>query len=177
MEIMPVAVDLLVNETDGLGAAVHYDRQLSGPFQRFQAEATRLPFGDDQFDAVVFNASFHYAESYEKSMREALRCLRKGGMAIVADSPWYSRRESGERMLEERRSQFFDRFGTFSNSIRSQEFLTDEQLRELELSLGIRWERHLPSYGFRWALRPWVSRLRRKREPATFRVYTATKPS
>jgi SAM-dependent methyltransferase len=177
MNITTVAVDLLVNDTDGLGAAVHYDRHLSEPFRRFQAEATRLPFDDDQFDVIIFNASFHYAENYETSTREALRCLRRGGMVVIADSPWYSRQLSGERMLAERRSQFFDRFGTFSNSIRSQEFLTDERLRHLELSLGIRWERHMPFYGVRWSLRPWLARLQKKREPATFRIYTTTKNS
>jgi SAM-dependent methyltransferase len=156
---------------------VHYDQHLREPFLRFQAESTRLPFCDGQFDAVVFNASFHYAESYEKCLREALRCLREGGMVIIADSPWYSRPQSGERMLAERHARFFDRFGTFSNSIRSQEFLTDERLQQLELALGIHWERHIPFYGIRWSLRPWLARLQNKREPATFRVYTAIKRS
>lgn len=177
MGISSVAVDLLVNETDGLGAAVHYDQHLPEPFPRFQAESTRLPFRDGQFDAVVFNASFHYAESYEKWLGEALRCLRCGGTVIIADSPWYSRQRSGEQMLSERRAQFFDRFGTFSNSIRSQDFFTDERLRQLEVSFGIRWQRHSPFYGVRWSLRPWIAKLRNKREPAAFRVYTARKPS
>src|ERR1700679_2972891 len=36
----PVAVDLLTNEHDGLGAAVHFDTRLPSPIPRFQAEAT-----------------------------------------------------------------------------------------------------------------------------------------
>jgi ubiquinone/menaquinone biosynthesis C-methylase UbiE len=177
MDVRSIAIDLLVNETDGLGAAVHYDRHLQEPFLRVQAESTRLPFRDGQFDAAIFNASFHYAESYEKCLRESFRCLRPGGVVIIADSPWYTKQRSGDRMLAERRSQFLGRFGTFSNSIRSQEFLTDERLRELEVAFGIEWERHTPYYGLRWSLRPWVAKLRNRREPATFRVYTAKKPS
>ena len=58
----PVAVDLLTNDRDGLGAAEHYRQHLPEIFPRFQAELARLPFQNEQFDAVIFNASFHYAE-------------------------------------------------------------------------------------------------------------------
>ncbi len=175
MGTLAVAVDLLVNEQDGLGAVKHYREQLPELFPCFQAESSRLPFADGQFDAVIFNASFHYAESYETSLREALRCLRKGGMIIVADSPWYSRASSGEQMLVERRAAFLHRFGTLSNSIPSMEFLTDKRLSELEQTFGIRWERHAPFYGIRWTLRPLIALLKRRREPAVFRIYTARK--
>jgi SAM-dependent methyltransferase len=170
-----VAVDLLVNEQDGLGAVKHYREQLPELFPCFQSESSRLPFADGQFDAVIFNASFHYAESYTTCLREALRCLRKGGMIIVADSPWYSRASNGEQMLAERRAAFLHRFGTLSNSIPSMEFLTDERLSELEETFGIQWERHAPFYGIGWGLRPLIARLRRRREPAVFRIYTARK--
>jgi SAM-dependent methyltransferase len=170
-----VAVDLLVNEQDGLGAAKHYERHLQELFPRFQAESAKLPFAEGQFDAIVFNASFHYAENYTTCLREALRCLKGGGMIVVADSPWYARQSSGERMLDERRAFFLNRFCTFSNSISSLEFLTDERLRELEQAFGIQWERHAPFYGIRWAFRPLIARLRRRREPAVFRIYTARK--
>lgn len=170
-----VAVDLLVNDQDGLGAAKHYEGALEELFPRFQAESAKLPFADHQFDAVIYNASFHYAESYATLLREALRCLKAGGRVIIADSPWYSKESNGEQMLAERRRSFLKRYDTLSNSISSQEFLTDERLVELERIFGIRWERHVPSYGIQWALRPWLARLRRRREPATFRIYTAVK--
>jgi SAM-dependent methyltransferase len=171
----PVAIDLLVNDQDGLGAAKHYRPHLPEMFPRFQAESTRFPFGAAQFDAVIYNASFHYAESYGETLAEALRCLRIGGMIVVADSPWYSRECSGEQMLAERRVAFLGRFGTPSNSIRSLEFLTDERLAKLEQSLGLQWERHAPFYGLRWAMRPWIARWHGRREPARFRIYTARK--
>lgn len=171
----PVAVDLLTNELDGLGAARHYDMHLSRPFARFQAELERLPFDDAQFDAVIFNAAFHYSEDYEATLREAFRCLKREGLAIVCDTPWYSTEESGRRMVAERRSAFLARYGTASDSIRNLEFLTDERLRILEERLSIRWMVHFPRYGLKWALRPWIAKFRSRREPSRFRIYSASK--
>lgn len=171
----PVAVDLLANERDGLAAAVHYQKHLSKPFPRYQAELTRLPFQDGQFDAIVFNASFHYAEDYAASLREALRCLKSGGMAIISDTPWYSQEESGWQMVSERRSTFLQRYGTASDSIHSLEFLTDERLRTLEKQLSIQWAVHCPWYGIKWAVRPFMAQLRHRREPSRFRIYVARK--
>jgi len=170
-----VAVDLLTNENDGLGAAKHFHKHLSFTIPRFQAEATRLPFGHEQFDAVIFNASFHYAEDYEAALCEALRCLKPGGMAIINDTPWYSREESGRKMVAERHAVFRKRFGTASNSVKSLEFLTDERLQGLEEKFSIRWTVHRPWYGWRWVTRPWVAKLRGQREPSRFRIYVTRK--
>ncbi len=167
----PVAVDLLVNDADGLGAARHYAGRLALCFPRFQAEMDRLPFAESQFDCAIFNASFHYSEDYFWTLNEVIRCLKPGGTVIIADSPWYRREESGEKMLQERRSMFEKKFGTPSDSICSGEYLTDDSLRALEKRLGINWRIYRPSYGVRWALRPLVAKLRRKREPSRFRIY------
>lgn len=170
-----VAVDLLTNETDGLGAAHHFHKHLSIPIPRFQAEATCLPFRDEQFDAIIFNASFHYAEEYEAALREALRCLKRGGRVVVSDTPWYSREESGRQMIAERHAAFRQRFGTASDSVKGLEFLTDDRLQGLENKFSIRWNVHRPWYGWRWAMRPWIAKLRGKREPSSFRIYVARK--
>jgi SAM-dependent methyltransferase len=171
----PVAVDLLSNEQDGLGAATYYEQTLMRHLPRFQAELTYLPFQDEQFDAVVFNASFHYSEDYVATLREALRCLRPNGIIIICDTPWYSRDESGRTMVQERQSIFRKRFGTASNSIQSLEYLTDERLRQLEAALGIHWQAHTPWHGLKWAMRPWVARIWRRREPSQFRMYVGRK--
>jgi len=171
----PVAVDLLTNEQDGLAAAGHYQKHLPRPLPRFQAEMTRLPFQGEQFDAVIFNASLHYSEDYEASLREALRCLKTGGMLIISDTPWYSREESGGQMVAERHAAFLRRYGTASDSVRSLEFLTDERLRALEERLSIKWVVYFPRYGLKWALRPILAKLRHRREPSRFRIYTARK--
>jgi ubiquinone/menaquinone biosynthesis C-methylase UbiE len=171
----PLAVDLLTNDLDGLGAAEHFRSHLPAMFPRFQAELARLPFQDEQFDAVVFNASFHYAEDYVAVLREALRCVKSGGMVIISDTPWYSRDESGKKMVLERRTSFLQRYGTASDSIKSLEYLTDDRLRALEEQLGVQWTIHSPSYGFRWAMRPLAARLLNRREPSRFRIYTTRK--
>jgi SAM-dependent methyltransferase len=176
MGMTSVAIDLLTNCTDGLGAAKHYDSHLRHPFLRIQAESDRLPFCDAQFDFVIFNASFHYSEDFGRTLREAFRCLRVGGTIVIADSPWYAKEDSGWQMLAEKRSHFFNRFGTFSDSMKSQEFLTDHRLEELADALGVQWEWHAPFYGLRWLFRPCVAALRGRRKPSKFRIYVATKP-
>ena len=169
----PFAVDLLTNDCDGLRAAAHYQKRLPELFPRFQAEISRLPFQGGQFDAIVFNASFHYSEDYAVTLREAFRCVRKGGTVIISDTPWYCREESGRQMASERRAVFSRRYGTASDSIKSLEYLTNERLRILEEHLSIQWTTHFPRYGFKWAMRPLIAKLRRKREPSRFRIYVA----
>jgi SAM-dependent methyltransferase len=173
----PVSVDLLINDRDGLGAAEHYRKQLPDLFPRFQAEMTRLPFHDQQFDVAIFNASLHYSEDFESTLREALRCVRRDGLVVVCDSPWYTSEDGGHRMLAERRAAFLRRYGTASDSIKSLEYLTDERLKQLEHALSIRWSFHAPYYGLRWAMRPVMAMLRKKREPSQFRIYVTQKPA
>jgi len=169
----PVAVDLLTNSADGLGAAPNYRAATPRLFPRFQAELDCLPFRDAQFDCAIFSASFHYSENYEATLGEAIRCLKPGGTVLIIDSPWYSNEENGRRMVSERRTHFQAHFGTHSDSLRSCEYLTDQRLTELEKSFGLRWKRHKPWYGLRWALRPWVAKLMRRREPSVFQIYSA----
>ena len=167
----PIAVDLLTNELDGLGAAAHYSEKLPKLFPRFQAELDRLPFADACCDCVIFNASIHYSEDYSRTVGEAVRCLRPGGTILIVDSPWYSKEEAGQKMVQERRSDFKERFGFLSAGLASLDYLTDERLSALSAQFGIRWTVHRPWYGFRWAMRPWVAKWKGKREPAEFKIY------
>jgi ubiquinone/menaquinone biosynthesis C-methylase UbiE len=171
----PIAVDLLTNNRDGLGAAEHYRNYLPEFFPRFRGDLAELPFQNGQFDAVVFNASFHYAEDFEAVLREAFRCAKRGGTVVIGDTPWYSSDASGRKMVSERHSNFLRCYGTTSASIESLEYLTDERLKSLEDRLSIHWSIYSPSYGLKWAMRPIVSKLRNKREPARFRIYVAEK--
>ena len=171
----PVAVDLLTNSNDGLGAAEHYRKYLPNFFPRFHAELMRLPFQDAQFDAAIFNASFHYAQDATAAMAEALRCVKNGGFVVICDTPWYSCEESGDAMVRERREKFLRQYGTASASLKCIEFLTDERLQSLEESLGIRWTVYSPHFGLQFALRPYLAIFRNKREPARFRIYVAQK--
>ena len=78
-------------------------------------------------------------------------------------------------MVAERHAAFLRRYGTASDSVRSLEFLTDERLRALEERLSIKWVVYFPRYGLKWALRPILAKLRHRREPSRFRIYTARK--
>jgi SAM-dependent methyltransferase len=171
----PVAIDLLTNDMDGLGAAVHYRKRLTNLFPRVQAELDNLPFPAEQFDVAIFNASFHYSENYERTLHEALRCVRPGGAVIIADTAWYQNEASGVQMLKERTAAFNARYGTPSNSIPSLEYLTDDRLRRLELCFGLTWQIFKPFYGVGWLLRPLVATLKNRREPSSFRIYVARK--
>jgi SAM-dependent methyltransferase len=169
----PVAVDLLTNNRDGLGAASHYREKLRTLFPRFRAEHDRLPFGDDQFECAIFNASFHYSENAADTLKEAVRCVRDGGLVVIIDTPWYSEEKSGLQMIKERKSAFKKRFGFASDALRSVEFLTDERLDSLGRECGIAWRVIRPWYGFAWAFRPYIAAIQGKREPSRFRIYAA----
>jgi SAM-dependent methyltransferase len=168
-----VAVDLQTNIYDGLGAGMHYQSVLPILFPRVQAELDHLPLADEQFDCAIFNASFHYSENYDCTLAEAIRCLRPGGTVMIADSPYYRREESGMQMLAERRKSFEESYGFASNGLASLEFLTRERLLALEARHDIEWRVHRVWYGTRWAMRPVVAKLRKRREPSRFRIYTA----
>jgi ubiquinone/menaquinone biosynthesis C-methylase UbiE len=169
----PVAVDLQTNAFDGLGAAEHFRRALPSLFPRFQAEMNCLPFDNEQHDCAIFNASFHYSEDYERTLAEAIRCLRPGGTIIIADSPTYSCDASGRRMLAERRKLFQARHGFASDSLASREYLTDDCLLSLQQTHHLKWTAHHAWYGLGWACRPLIARVRRRREPSQFLIYTA----
>ena len=167
----PHAIDLTVDDDDGLGAARHY----GPPWPRYQAEMDSLPFAPGTADVVVFNASLHYSTDYVRTIGEALRVLRPGGKFVVMDSPVYHRDDSGRQMVAERHADFERRFGTRSDSVASIEYLTDSMLGELAAQLGLSWSRYRTWYGWRWAMRPWKARLHRRRPPSRFVVLVGTR--
>lgn len=160
------AVDLNIDAYDGLGAARHY----APSWPRLHAEFDRLPLAPGQADMVVFNASLHYSADYVATLAEALRVLRCDGRLIVMDSPIYRREESGRRMVAERYASFERRFGTRSDSLASLEYLTWSGIDEVGERLGLQWTVVRPRYGFRWAARPIVARLRGRRYPSRFAI-------
>ena len=164
------AVDLCTNNFDGLEAASPFATVLERFFPRFQAAMDELPFEDAQFDVAIYNASLHYSTNYVRTIREAIRCLRAGGVIFVVDSPSYTSHQAGEAMRVERTRHCEAEFGARGRTVPSREYLTPEDLVELS-TLGVRWTRHLASYGLRWRLRPWIARLMRRREPSQFYLY------
>jgi hypothetical protein len=76
-------------------------------------------------------------------------------------------------MINERREAFTRRFGFPSDGLGSLEYLTDQRLAELGSQFGIFWRTYSPFYGLRWAMRPLIAMLKRRREPSQFRIYVA----
>jgi SAM-dependent methyltransferase len=161
-----VAVDLLVNEQDGLGAWKHYEHQ----FTPMQAEFNHLPLMDHYADVAIFNASLHYSENYEETLKETFRVVDEEGLVVIMDTPIYRRHASGEQMVAEREAAFLAQYGFASNALESENFLTYQRVRELGDSLGVHWLYFRPFYGLRWLLRPLKAWLTRKREPAKFHL-------
>jgi SAM-dependent methyltransferase len=169
----PVAVDLLTNDQDGLGAASHYSAHIRPLFPRVQADLDRLPFASSVFDLVIFNASFHYSEDYERTFAEALRCTGPGGRIVIADTPWYAEEQSGKAMVEEKHKRFLATYGFPSDSISSLEYLTPDRLRRLQETFELKLRSIKPFYGMRWSLRPFRAKLGGRRPPSQFRIYVA----
>jgi SAM-dependent methyltransferase len=165
------ALDLGTNREDGLGAYARYEVR----FLPIQAEFDRVPFEDGFFDLAIFNASFHYSVDYGTTLAEALRVLSPQGLVVILDTPIYRDGRSGEEMVRERQAQFRARYGFPSDALPSENYLTYRRLDELGAEAGIRWRLVRPFYGLRWAIRPWLARLRRRREPAAFRVIVGTR--
>lgn len=54
------------------------------------ADATKLPFGDGSFDAVVSTQVYEYVANVDSALEEARRVLRPGGRLLVVDTDWDS---------------------------------------------------------------------------------------
>lgn len=162
-------IDLQTNPSDGLGAHRYYKTS----FLPVQAEYEHLPFAWGALDLIIYNASFHYAEDYARTLVEALQLLSPKGRIVILDTPFYQLAETGQQMVREREADFVRRFGFKSNALASESFLTPSRLAELASPLGLTWQQYRPWYGWRWHIRPWWARLRGRRPPAEFGVWVA----
>jgi len=163
------AVDLLDNDWDGVAACQHY----RVPVLPVQAAYDQLPFESRSIELVVYNASFHYAESFATVLAEGLRVLAPGGRLVILDSPLYPSAQTGQQMVAEREEDFLKRFGFRSDALKSQGFLTYSDLEQLGQKFGLRWRFYDPDYSLGWRLRPLRARLRGRRPPAQFRLIVA----
>jgi SAM-dependent methyltransferase len=167
--VRPVAVDRLDDDVDGLRACRHY----RVPFAVVQADFDALPFPADSFDAIIFNASLHYAPDPVRSLGEARRVLAPGGVVAVMDSPIFTNVEDGEQMLEEQRDRFRTEYGIAEPVAGGVGYLTHERLAFALKSAGMRGT-FAPSPGpAAWRLRRRLSALRLGRQLASFGVTVA----
>ncbi|MBI3160161.1 MAG: class I SAM-dependent methyltransferase [Chloroflexi bacterium] len=160
------AIDLQTNDWDGLGAFVHYAER----FTPVQAEFDRLPFAAGQFDLAIFNASFHYSEDYLATLSVVLKAVKGSGTVVILDTPVYNDASSGAAMVRERQTQFERAYGTPSNALDSENFLTFARLEELASAVDRAVQLFRPRHSLPWRLKPWLARIKRTREPAQFSV-------
>jgi SAM-dependent methyltransferase len=167
-----LAVDLLDDALDGLGATRHYHHT----FQVALAEFDRLPLREVMADLIVFNASLHYSVDYAATLTESLRVLRPAGTLVILDSPMYSDPSSGRRMVQEREARFLRTYGFASNALPSEHFLSPGRLAELSRQLGLQWQLYRPRLPLADAVRRQLDGLRARREAAHFPVIAGRRP-
>ena len=160
-----IPMDIFTDDADGLGAIRKY-----APLTPVAAEFDSLPFRGSSFDAAIYNSSLHYSSDYLRTLLRARRCLRPGGWIVILDSPVYARQEHGESMRLERQSFFERTYGFRSEALGSIEYLDRASLSRLARDLRVRWMLSKPWYGWQWAMRPVLARLRGKRPPSKFFV-------
>ena len=160
----PVALDIFVDERDGLQAARHYPHL----FPAIEADFDYLPLPPKSFDLAIFNASFHYSVDYSRTLSEIRRCLRPSGLFVILDTPIYRLKDHGRRMVEEKHATFLKRYGFPSDALPSIDFIDIPTLRTLHETLEIDWQILKPWYGWRWHVRPLNALLRRRRPPSKF---------
>lgn len=164
------AVDLTVNDFDGLACVRHYAADITA----VQAEFDRLPFADPQADLAIFNASLHYSSDIAATLHAVKRVLRPDGRLVVIDTPVYRSAASGDQMVAERRAAFQVRYGFPSSALPSENFLTFARIAALEQTIGLRWQLFWPVAGWRRTLRRARDRVNGRREAAQFPILVAS---
>ena len=82
------AMDIVRDRVLGLAAAEVY-LQVGPHFERVWGELERPPFRTESMDAIVCNASLHYASSLSEAVCEIHRILVPKGVLFVLNSPVY----------------------------------------------------------------------------------------
>lgn len=160
-----VAVDLLDDAEDGLGALHHY----ASPFTCLRADFDDLPLAPGQFDLVVFNASLHYSSDVASTLRHARQRLVDGGTLVVMDSPTFTDDETGRRMLAGQRAEFEARYGSVQSW--GVGYLTEKGLEAAAQAAGVNIESIRSRGSAGWALRRAVAGVRERRELARFGIW------
>lgn len=78
--LMVTGLDL---ESKMLRAAKKRASDLGAEATWVEGDVTNLPFGDDQFDAVMTTSVLHLVTEWKTALREAARVLKPGGLFII----------------------------------------------------------------------------------------------
>ena len=166
------ALDLSDDAEDGLGAWKNYENY----FECYQAEIDRLPFREDEFDRVIFNAALHYTPNLGQTLCEAKRVLKAEGQIVVLDSPYYGDARSGARMIAEREATFARRYG-FQRKAQTVGFLTRAELERAAQDAGLTLDIRPADLEWDTRLRRALAQWRTRREPAQFPLIVLRKAS
>ena len=162
-----VAVDLLADGEDGLGAHKHYPVQ----FACFQADFDRLPFALWQFDLVIFNASLHYAPDIITTLRNTAEMLSPGGGIAILDSPTFRADDNGRRMLAEMEAKLKAQSGLTRVIQPGMGYLTPGLLKDAGKALGLEFNFRPSRGGLGREIRQYLARRTMRREPARFGMW------
>ncbi|MFI5120535.1 MAG: class I SAM-dependent methyltransferase [Thermoanaerobaculia bacterium] len=171
-----VALDLRVDDVDGLATGAAFRRHLPRMFGRVCASFDALPFSDALFDLVVFDASLHLAEHLGNALAEAARATAAGGRVAILDSPFYASAASGEAMAEEKRRETARIFRDLAGDLLALtpvEYLTREILGRAAAPAGLSFEKSRVRYPLSYETRVWKARLLGRREPSRFDLWVA----
>jgi SAM-dependent methyltransferase len=164
-----VAVDVMADAADGLGAVRHY----TTPIVALVADFDALPLAPAQFDVVVFNGSLHYAPDVAGTLSRARRMLAPGGALVVMDSPTFQLDRDGAAMVADVGRSLAERHQLADVVWPGAGYLTFRSLEAIAAALQMRAE-FVPSRGpIGWRLRRGLSRLARRRRPASFGLWVA----
>lgn len=164
-----VAIDVLDDDADGLGAGRHYRT----PFALVQAQFDALPFMNHICDLAVFNASLHYAADPERTLLEAARVVAPGGAIVVMDSPMFRSQDAGEAMVRSLGADFSARHGFDQLQRPGLGYLTFDLLNRAAAGLGLSARFYATRGPLGWQLRRQLARWRLGRSPAAFGVWVA----
>lgn len=168
-----IAVDVNTDPLDGLAASKMISARERSKIIPVRADFDALPFAEEVFDVVIFNASLHYSPNVHRTLNHAMGVLARRGILYVLDSPMYTSAESGTLMIQERREGFRRRFDVILADEFAGSVLTFELFDQLAPLHQV--EFLAPHYGFAWALRPIAARALHRREPARFRIVAVTR--
>jgi SAM-dependent methyltransferase len=172
-----VALDIRDDAVDGLGAARPFLDEAPNLFECLVASFDEMPLETGRFDVTLFNAALHYSRDLRHTLAEALRVTRPGGTLVILDSPFYARNTDGVAMVAEKKASGAARFGAGAELLLAPDFieyLTAERLADAAPAL--RWKRHRVRYPLWYELRPLFARLKGRRTPSRFDLWTAQVP-